>query len=698
MGRLGSIERNAMLLGLATVCNYAFSFVTTFYVARVLQPEGLGNVAFASAVVSYFSLLAHLGIPLYGMRSVAACRHDAGKLACLTSDLLCLALLLAAGATMLLAVVVWLVPKLGTFAPLYAILGVGLLLDGLGCEWLYKGLEQYRFLLVRNVVVRIAILVLIFVLVRDEGDIYWYAALSTLSTAGCALAGFAFIPRVMAEEGVATSGRLWSWYVRGRKNLRRHVRPTLTFFLMSCATLIYANLDVVMLGFMSTPAEVGYYQIAAKVKVVLTAVGGIVWNAALPQSTQLWERGKRDEFCVLARRSLGFVFALQTVVTLIFFVFAEPAILLVAGDAYEAAVPAFRMLLFSVVPIAISNILGGQVLIPACRERLLLASEICGALSNLVLNFALIPSMGGFGAAVSTVVSEVLVMLGTYVAVRVNLHLLLFPWDGWLGKAFGLARRFARRSWFRVTCGLRMKRGWDGDSQTVGYCPCCDTPIPRWRAGGYMDQPHRYDRRRYESVRQDVLCPVCGALPRHRIIAWYLGWHSELIEGKRILYFAPERCMMGWLKERGAASVTTADLFNPADLTIDIQDTGQPDESYDVVVCNHVLEHVNDWRRALSELHRVLVPGGLLVCSFPIDPELQTVYEDASIRDAEERIKHFGQYDHLRVFGRDSADLLARAGFLVEVIHGLELPAQILPVVGPADYDAPDVFLCWRKM
>jgi SAM-dependent methyltransferase len=204
-----------------------------------------------------------------------------------------------------------------------------------------------------------------------------------------------------------------------------------------------------------------------------------------------------------------------------------------------------------------------------------------------------------------------------------------------------------------------------------------------------------YDRRRYERTPQDVLCPVCGALPRHRILASYLSRHPELMRGRRVLYFAPEQSMVRWMRRYGI-DCTTADLFASADLALDIQDTGLDDASWDVVVCNHVLEHVDDWRRALAEVRRVLSAGGMLVCSFPIDPTYATVDEDPSVTGEAERIERFGQRDHLRVFGRDSAELLERAGFRAEVVRGRDCPARIRPVVGPADYDADVLYVCWK--
>ena len=151
--------------------------------------------------------------------------------------------------------------------------------------------------------------------------------------------------------------------------------------------------------------------------------------------------------------------------------------------------------------------------------------------------------------------------------------------------------------------------------------------------------------------------------------------------------------MMKWVR-RNNVKLTTADLFDPkTDLKLDITDIDLPDDSYDMVICNHVLEHVSSYGKALSELNRILKPGGKLIISFPIDPSLDTVLE----KDAdtpEERIRLFGQNDHVRVFGKDSADILASYGYSVSVIDAGSMPEKILPVTGPADYDSDKIFYC----
>ena len=236
------------------------------------------------------------------------------------------------------------------------------------------------------------------------------------------------------------------------------------------------------------------------------------------------------------------------VASVICFVFAKEIILFAGGESYLGAVPAFRILLLSLIPIGASNILGGQVLVPTGKEKRLLTAEIVGAVFNFIANLILIPYLSIWGAALTTVISEVIV--------------------------WGICLYYVRKD-------LDMDLG-------LG--------ILRRLAGGF--------------------------LWRGRII---LLRAESRIKGDKLPYYCR------------------------ADLKIYIEDTGLNDDSYDMIICNHVLEHVSDYKKALRELYRMVRPGGRVLLSFPVDPSLETVYEDDTIVSGEKRVRNLG---HL-IIGRD---------------------------------------------
>lgn len=232
--------------------------------------------------------------------------------------------------------------------------------------------------------------------------------------------------------------------------------------------------------------------------------------------------------------------------------------------------------------------------------------------------------------------------------------------------------------------------------QAIKKCPCCGARARRFNSGNFISKSKQFNPSRYEGILQEVICPVCMSLPRHRILASWGDAHLQLFKNAKILYFAPEKGIQLWM-ERNSISYVSADLCRKdADLQLNIQKTGLPDESYDLVICNHILEHVDDFRDALREVFRILTHNGAFICSFPMDPTVELLDEDSSVQTAEERLQRYGQVDHKRVFGMKADQFLTEAGFNVEIIRGDDYPEEILPVVGPANYDA-NILFCCRK-
>lgn len=174
----------------------------------------------------------------------------------------------------------------------------------------------------------------------------------------------------------------------------------------------------------------------------------------------------------------------------------------------------------------------------------------------------------------------------------------------------------------------------------------------------------------YGKQRNNVLSPSTLSLERHRLLWLYLQNETDFFSAeKKVLHFAPEQCFLKRFRKLNNIDYTTTDLLSPiADVKADICNLPFKDNSYDVILCNHVLEHIPDDTKAMQELYRVLKPQGMAILQIPQDLNRKVTFEDDSITDKKERAKIFGQYDHVRVYGRDYFNKLRSIGFMVEEV------------------------------
>ena len=172
----------------------------------------------------------------------------------------------------------------------------------------------------------------------------------------------------------------------------------------------------------------------------------------------------------------------------------------------------------------------------------------------------------------------------------------------------------------------------------------------------------------YGKQRENALSPGTLSLERHRQMWLYLQNETDFFtKNYKVLHIAPEQEFLRKFKKMKNLDYTSADLFSPiVDVKADILDLPFADESFDVIFCNHVLEHIKDDRKAMSELYRVMKKGGWGILQVPMKNSLEKTYEDFTITDPKERQKHFGQYDHVRWYGMDYFDRLKSVGFYTE--------------------------------
>lgn len=186
----------------------------------------------------------------------------------------------------------------------------------------------------------------------------------------------------------------------------------------------------------------------------------------------------------------------------------------------------------------------------------------------------------------------------------------------------------------------------------------------------------------YGVQRPNVLSPSTLSLERHRLIWLYLKNETEFFKKPlKVLHMAPEQCFLSLFRKMKNLDYTTADLYSPiVDIKADILDLPFDDDVFDIVLCNHVLEHIEDDQKAMAELFRVMKKGGMGIFQVPQEIEREKTFEDPSITEPEERAKYFGQYDHVRVYGRDYFERLRNAGFKVEEV-------DYSKVLNPEDID-----------
>jgi len=198
----------------------------------------------------------------------------------------------------------------------------------------------------------------------------------------------------------------------------------------------------------------------------------------------------------------------------------------------------------------------------------------------------------------------------------------------------------------------------------------------------------------YQNLRQNALCPGTLSLERHRLLWLYLDRKTTfLTDSIRVLHIAPEQVFYKKFKSFSHWDYTTSDLHSPlADVKADICALPFEDNSYDFILCNHVLEHIPNDLKAMEELYRVLKPGGTAILQVPLEEDRENAFEDDAITDQQERTRIFGQYDHVRVYGQDYYSRLEKVGFKATAVDFIKeisatevkrfaLPTERIPVV-----------------
>lgn len=398
--KVSTLKKNIFYSLLLTSSRFVFPLVTYPYITRILGPDKIGILNFADTYSNYFVLIAALGVPLYGVREVAKVKDDRTRLNKVVSEIALIYLLSTIICLIVFASSILLVDQFRRELTLNVIFGLNIILTFASFEWVFIGLEKFKFITQRSLLTKLIPIVMMFFLVKDGADYIVYQGLNLaafLLNAGINL----FALRKYVQLG-------WK-----NLNIRQHVSPLVLVFFSSVFISFYSMVDILILGLLSTNAALGYFSTAIKLNRIASLVIASIGNVLLPRISSLKMMGKMEEIQNTIGNSMKLTVFLTIPLFFIFLVLAPSLIFTIAGPDYESAVLPFQILSPIVVLLGISNVYSIQVLLPFSREKELIKVFALTTAASIALNLVLVPKWDYVGAACATLVTEVLLVIAS---------------------------------------------------------------------------------------------------------------------------------------------------------------------------------------------------------------------------------------------------------------------------------------------
>ena len=403
-----SVKANYLFNLINSASQLLFPLITFPYASRIMMADGIGQVNFFQSIISYISLFTCLGIPMYAIREVAKVRDNPEKMTRITVEILLLHAFLTLLGYMAVAVICLTVTKVQTDIPLFLLLSATIFFTAIGCEWFYQGIEDFKYVAIRGLLVKLLSVVLLFLFVKTKEDILWYGAYTVLGVLGGNIFNFIRLRKYLHRDVID---------FRALHPLR-HLKPALHVFALNVVISIYLQLNNVLLGFMKDAEAVGYFTAATKIMMITMSISSSLGAVIMPRTSNLIAEGRMDEFRILIQKSYDFVLALAMPLT-VGLIFTSPSIiLLLSGEGFAPAVLTSQIVASNILMVGLSGVMGIQVLYPLGKINIVILCTLIGAAVNVFFNVLLIPRYGHNGTAVAYMLAEVAVTVSMFLIGR----------------------------------------------------------------------------------------------------------------------------------------------------------------------------------------------------------------------------------------------------------------------------------------
>lgn len=393
-----SLSKNAVLNCIKTLMSIIFPLITYPYITRVLQPEYLGKINYANSIVSYYSLIAALGVSTYAVREVAKCRNNKEKLNELVNEIFTVNMITTGIAYVLLFLTIGVVAELRTYAFLILILSLSIIFTTLGVDWINSAFEDYFIIAIRSIAIQCINLLLVFLFVKSQDDYYKYAFLMVLTNIVICAWNFIYCRRYVSVKIIR------------KCNFSKHIKYLLIFFANNLAITIYCNSDSTMIGGFVGDTCVGIYSVAVKVYTIIKSLLAAIYSVCIPRLSNLYANNQTGNANNLVNSIVNGLILVLFPAMAFLIVMAKPIIMILAGNSYIDGIVTLQLLSIALLFAILGGVVTNCINIPTGKEKITLKATVFAAIVNVVLNFALIPLYKQNGAAITTIIAEMVVL------------------------------------------------------------------------------------------------------------------------------------------------------------------------------------------------------------------------------------------------------------------------------------------------
>lgn len=388
-----SLKVNAILNGLKQCFGIIFPLITFPYVSRILGEDGFGKYSFSWSIVSYFVLLAGLGISTYAIREGARIRNDQKKLQSFCAEAFTINLITTIVSFCLMIAISIISVKIRNYLPFVLIQSSALFLNLIGRDWINSIYEDYFYITIRYLFIQIISLILMFLLIRSSGDVWKYCLISIFASFGGNIPNLVYLRKY---------GKL---RIVPKPNFRKHIQPLLVLFVTQTAITVYVNADITMLGFYADDSIVGIYSLASKIYSMIKTVVNAMVLVTLPRMTYIIENAP-DKYDATLKKVSSYLVIILLPVACGVFMLSKEVILIAGGVSYQSGSTALKILSIAMIFAVLCSFYMNSILIANRHEKACLRATVISAVVNVALNFVVLPVCGMTGAAITTIIAE----------------------------------------------------------------------------------------------------------------------------------------------------------------------------------------------------------------------------------------------------------------------------------------------------